>query len=459
MASANSGINPLTIESPGAFGSTSSQNSHYQTEVTILGDGSFKRDTYRTDAKGNNRVLIEKSTVSPEGVVSDTSITSDATVAEKRELKKPASPLRKIVKTQTSSAAEAAFENQNTPEDELTAVGKANAQVLGGGSGNTDTQNAGEEKEPETSFFEQGFTFPEINIRGRRRLNYENLFYPEDIVSSKQDRVKFTMFFQSGRSIDFSFTDNSPFTLGERTITNINGSVTLPITVAQDSNTVSFSGRDLNPIQGGLAAVSLDPQGAFGELIKLLGMSPAEMTEKFNSTFSKNALAALRLYLAQTASGAEGLIPRTTGAILNPNVELLLNKPDLRSFNFNFTMSARSRKEAVQIRKIIRFFKQGMSVKKSPTSLFIVSPNMFKIQYLTGNDEGGFRDHPSVGKIKDCALTALNTTYGDGSTYMTFDDDERTMTQYTIQMQFTELNPITEDDYLDDVAREDEIGF
>ena len=42
---------------------------------------------------------------------------------------------------------------------------------------------------------------------------------------------------------------------------------------------------------------------------------------------------------------------------------------------------------------------------------------------------------------------------------MTFDDDERTMTQYTIQMQFTELNPITEDDYLNDVAREDEIGF
>ena len=41
------------------------------------------------------------------------------------------------------------------------------------------------------------------------------------------------MFFQSGRSIDFSFTDNSPFKLGERTITNINGSVTLPITVAQ----------------------------------------------------------------------------------------------------------------------------------------------------------------------------------------------------------------------------------
>ena len=434
---------------------TSGGKNYYNIDVTTLANGGAERELYRTDKSGNNRVLVQRVRVDKDGKITADDITSNATVDEKRDLKKVSSTLKTGIKNAVNSVKDDLVANNidgtTASTIEKTAFGSGNEAI------NTERGLTG--GEPETNFFEQDFTFPEVNIRGRRRLNYENLFYPEDIVSSKQDRVKFTMFFQSGRSIDFSFTDNSPFTLGERTITNINGSVTLPITVAQDSNTVSFSGRDLNPIQGGLAAVSLDPQGAFGELIKLLGMSPAEMTEKFNDTFSKNALAALRLYLAQTASGAEGLIPRTTGAILNPNVELLLNKPDLRSFSFNFTMSARSRKEAVQIRKIIRFFKQGMSVKKSPTSLFIVSPNMFKIQYLTGNDEGGFRDHPSVGKIKDCALTALNTTYGDGSTYMTFDDDERTMTQYTIQMQFTELNPITEDDYLDDVAREDEIGF
>ena len=30
---------------------------------------------------------------------------------------------------------------------------------------------------------------------------------------------------------------------------------------------------------------------------------------------------------------------------------------------------------------------------------------------------------------------------------MTFNDEERTMTQYAVQMNFTELNPIYEDDY------------
>ena len=434
---------------------TSGGKNYYNIDVTTLANGGAERELYRTDSAGNNRVLVQRVRVDKDGKITADDITSNATVDEKRDLKKVSSTLKTGIKTAVNSVKDDLVANNidgtTASTIEKTAFGSGNEAI------NTERGLTG--GEPETNFFEQDFTFPEVEIKGRRRLNYENLFYPEDIVSSKQDRVKFTMFFQSGRSIDFSFTDNSPFEFGDRTVTNISGSVTLPITVAQDSNTVSFSGRELNPITGGLAAVSLDPAGAFGELMKLLGKSPGELQAAVGSQFSQNALTALRLYLAQTATGAEGLIPRTTGAILNPNVELLLNKPDLRSFNFNFTMSARSRKEAVQIRKIIRFFKQGMSVKKSPTSLFIVSPNMFKIQYLTGNDEGGFRDHPSVGKIKDCALTALNTTYGDGSTYMTFDDDERTMTQYTIQMQFTELNPITENDYLDDVAREDEIGF
>ena len=122
-------------------------------------------------------------------------------------------------------------------------------------------------------------------------------------------------------------------------------------------------------------------------------------------------------------------------------------------------MSARDAKEASQIRKIIRFFKQGMSVKRSDTSLFIVSPNMFRIQYLAGGEGNLSKDHPSIGKIKDCALTAINTQYTPDGTYMTFDDEARSMTSYVINMQFTELEPLTETDYIETAARTDSIGY
>ena len=113
-------------------------------------------------------------------------------------------------------------------------------------------------------------------------------------------------------------------------------------------------------------------------------------------------------------------------------------------------MSARSRTEATQIKKIIRFFKQGMSVKKTKNNIFIVSPNIFTINYKTGDG----REHPSIGRIKQCALLDLNTTYGNGNTYMTYDDPDRTMTQYKIDLTFQELEPITEDDYdnFDEIA-------
>ena len=290
------------------------------------------------------------------------------------------------------------------------------------------------------------FTLEEIKIEGTRQKKYENLFYPETIATSKQDRINFQMFYQSGRTIDFNLNDpkGNIFSFGSRNKKTIEGSVTLPIQGGiQDRNEVNYRGSELNPVMGSLAAVSLDPIGALGQIGNVINMSADDIRDALNTTASTNVINALRVFLAQTATGTQGLIPRTTGAILNPNLELLLSAPNLRSFQFSFKMSARSRTEATQIKKIIRFFKQGMSVKRSPTSLFIVSPNMFRIKYLT---DGGIQ-HPSIGRIKDCALTSLNTQYTPDGTYMTFDDLGRTMTSYQIDMTFTELEPLTEEDY------------
>jgi len=290
------------------------------------------------------------------------------------------------------------------------------------------------------------FTLEEIKIEGTRQKKYENLFYPETIATSKQDRINFQMFYQSGRTVDFNLNDpkGNIFSFGSRNKKTIEGSVTLPIQGGiQDRNEVSYQGSKLNPVMGSLAAVSMDPLGALRQVGNVINMDADDIREALNTTASTNVINALRIFLAQTATGTQGLIPRTTGAILNPNLELLLSAPNLRSFQFSFKMSARSRTEATQIKKIIRFFKQGMSVKRSPTSLFIVSPNMFRIKYLT---DGGIQ-HPSIGRIKDCALTALNTQYTPDGTYMTFDDLGRTMTSYQIDMTFTELEPLTEEDY------------
>ena len=213
---------------------------------------------------------------------------------------------------------------------------------------------------------------------------------------------------RSGRTITFNLSQQNPFSFGRRTTTNIAGSVTLPIQGGiQDTNSVDYTESRLNPVTGLMAAASMDPTGAAKTLLDALRSPAEDIQGALNAPETQNIINVLRVYLAQTAVGGSGLIPRTTGAILNPNMELLLNSPTLRKFSFNFRMSARSAPEATQIRKIIRFFKQGMSVKRSSSSLFVISPNIFKIAYLTGSGQ----THPSIGRIKDCALTAINTQY------------------------------------------------
>ena len=291
-----------------------------------------------------------------------------------------------------------------------------------------------------------------LNFKGNRRTEYENLYYPETIASSKQDRIRFSMRYISGsRNVNFDPSSGLPLGLGRRnTVPITNGSVTLPIPGGiSDSNSVKFDNDSLDMLGAlGFGAI-LNPAAAAAGGTKLLSealnSSPDKLREALGGETGSNLLSALRIRLAEIGMSRTGMFSRIGGGILNPNLELLFQAPEMRSFKFSFTMSARSRTEATQIKKIIRFFKQGMSVKRSTDNIFIVSPNTFTINYKLGDTTN---DHPSIGRIKECALTNLDTTYGNGSTYMTFDDPDRTLTTYKIDMTFKELDPITEDDYL-----------
>ena len=154
--------------------------------------------------------------------------------------------------------------------------------------------------------------------------------------------------------------------------------------------------------------------------------------------------AALATYLAGQASGTQNLMSRATGAILNPNMELLFNAPALRNFTFNFSLSPRDEKEGETVVRIIRFFKQGMSPIRSKSNLFLKSPHTFRLSYKY-RGEGSKGDHPFMNKFKECALQSFNVQYTPTGNYSTYKDG--VMSQYKVSMQFAELEPIFNDDY------------
>ena len=303
-----------------------------------------------------------------------------------------------------------------------------------------------------------------VNIKGRNaRTTYGNYCYPEDIRDDRtQDRIKFTMKYSKGTRITTSTA--AGVKIFERRQQKIKGSVTLPIQSGiKDQNSVRWNGSSLNALQafGAGAAMNIFDKAQGGAPIQDVTNEAGAIFDRAagflrDGTAGSDARTAINVYLAQQAVGTQNLLSRTAGAIVNPNVEMLFDAHALRPFSFQFRMSPRDEDEAAQVRSIIAFFKQGMSVKTSSSNVFLKAPNIFDIRYITyqKNEDGEDRevDHPSINRIKTCALLAAEVDYTPDNSYMTYDDPRRTMTSYGITLQFNELDPIYEDDY-------DELGF
>ena len=282
--------------------------------------------------------------------------------------------------------------------------------------------------------------------RAGTRNKFGNHVFPTSIDPG-QDVLKFNMMKYVPKKFDqeqFGFEDRE--TKG-RSI----GSVILPIPAGiGDAQAVSWGGNSMSAVQAALAQAALDA----------ITKSPGEGVDSLLNSAEKvagnsgEASKALANTLAGMASGQQGLLTRTSGANLNPNLHLLFQAPTLRPFNFNFSLSPRDPKEAEVVMKIIRFFKQGMSPIRSKSNLFLKSPHTFQLQYLLREGRRS-REHPFINKFKECALQSFGVQYTPTGNYSTFSDG--VMTQYNISMTFTELEPVFNDDYGDkDLA---EIGF
>ena len=233
------------------------------------------------------------------------------------------------------------------------------------------------------------------------------------------------------------------------------GSVILPIppTLA-DSNAVGWNQHGMNSMQmrGAQAAFGVMGSENFATGMAAEANKILEDAKKSSSDLAVAARTALVGQIPGINASTDQLLARGQGKILNPNMELLFNGPQLRSFTYTFRLTARSEPETRIIRQIIRFFKQGMAVKKSPgAALFLESPNVFDASFHSGYNN----DHPFLYKMKRSALTTFNVNYVPDGTYMTLPN--KSMTAYEISLTLQELDPIYEDDY--DGADDSTIGF
>jgi len=338
-----------------------------------------------------------------------------------------------------------------------------------------------------------------------QKLSLRNLVYPIDAdFGNTQDYIQINQFTYKPINQDVFFggvTGNAGSTLLNG-LQNTSpkekylGLVKLPMpNQLQDSNNVAWGQDQLNAITAAVAGAVFGVSGGgldlMGDLLtgqrKLFGKPEdgqklsllGEIRDRFskdslNNTGSgiksfidklgsnsdarllgRSVLGSAILNVAQFGVSPETALARGAGVVPNSNMQLLFNAPTLREFTFNWRLTARSREEAIRVKNIIRFFKQGMAVKKNNKnktgegSFFLGTPNIFDIHFKTSKQNYEILDrNDSVLRIKTCALTGVAVNYTPDGMWNAY--EKGMPTSVLLSLRFGELEPIFDTDYEED---------
>ena len=335
-----------------------------------------------------------------------------------------------------------------------------------------------------------------------QKLALRNLIYPIDADYNTQDYMQINQFTYKPVNQSIFFPEEGkeagPLRILREGVENTSakeknlGLVKLPMpNQLQDSNNVAWGQDQLNAITAAAAAGVFDATGDALNVIRGLATGQTnfqqivDMVKTRAGNFAGNLEDAARgaqgvaasnnaAMLAQSAVGSfllnvaqfgvtpETALARGAGVVPNSNMQLLFNAPTLREFTFNWRFTPRSQEEATRVKNIIRFFKQGMAVKKgnktksgSSKSFFLGTPNIFDIHFKTAKT-GKYQildRNDSVMRIKTCALTGVAVNYTPEGMWNAY--EKGMPTSMLLSLRFGELEPIFDTDYEEDPFKYD----
>ena len=273
------------------------------------------------------------------------------------------------------------------------------------------------------------------------RNSYDRgLCYPVAMRRSLQDNIKIDVVKFNPKKWDGAISL-------ERNTGETIGSVILPVpTSVQDGNQTTWGNGTMDPVQMASANVvktALGDEGGTG------AMAEANKAMQQMNKDNEKVKEALGSFFTEQLTGTKDVLARTSGQVLNPNLELLFQGPALRSFTFSWKMSPRDQKESIVIAKIIRMFKQSMAPQKTDAGLFLKAPSIYKLTFNKGTDK-----HKFLPKMKECALNNCAVNYTPDGSYMTYDNSA--MVALEMSLSFQEMEPI----YNNDMSHSDDsIGY
>ena len=264
------------------------------------------------------------------------------------------------------------------------------------------------------------------------------IIFPSGLVNNGQDYIEFASLEYSPKKLNTSGgkvgfqadTQLDNKTVIKRVILPIPGGIT-------DNNAVDWGQATMTAADIAKSDLALSALEGGGEGFEK-AMGDIGGTIKTNKAGIKEALTKK---IAGAITGTGDQLMKRTGQVMNRNMELLFNGPQLRSFGFTFKLSPRTKEEAKNIQKIIFCFKQAMAPVATDGNLFLKSPNTWRIRYY--NREGS--QHQYLNRFKECAMMSSSVNYTPDGSYATYSDGS--MVSYQLTVNFQELEPVFDTDY------------
>jgi len=287
------------------------------------------------------------------------------------------------------------------------------------------------------------------------------LSYPYD-MDITQDHLQISRYkYDRGGSVNLSAPGRGPVISNEPDGGNFVGAVFLPMPKASEAGGAEWGESKVDVLGIGAATVFKfemdrlarlttptklpDPKApgfnvsSVMEAIKNVPGNAGGAAQILGARYASQALGALNISIS-----GEDLITRSTGNAVNPNAELLFRGPVLRDFGFRFTMIARNKDEAGEIRNIIRFLKQG-SAPKYQNAAFLGSPDLFQLEY---------KPKTVLNKFKPMSLNKITIDYAPDGYWAAYDDSHPV--SIVMSLEFSEIVPVYDKDY---VTTDDTVGF
>ena len=214
----------------------------------------------------------------------------------------------------------------------------------------------------------------------------------------------------------------------------------------QDAFAAKWEGKKFGAMTTGMIA-SAGMEGTTDKINKL-GKTLNQQLEKTQV----EAAAAIVTGLAQKITGdtisAGDLFGGISGVARNPNVEVLFQSMELRTFDLTFKMTPYDNQDVLNIEAIIKVFKKAMlpqynlgkDVKvfgQSNDALqagFIQVPKVCAVNYMRGSSRNQY-----LPRYKMCAITDVNVNYTPDNVYATFEGSSNVATELKVSFMETKL--------------------